>query len=224
MTVELHLGDCLEVMRGMADKSVDAVITDPPYSTPVAVAFGREKVRRLSDLCIQESYIGFLKKELERILKPNGRVCFCCDDTYFPVLFVQFYDWHNTGVVVWDKGRIGMGNPFRKQHELILFATRGMFIPEKQNVPSVIKCAPVPVESRNHGAEKPVGLLTELMRGISLEGDTVFDPFMGSGTTGVACVQTGRNFVGIEIDPTYYAIAERRIAEAQMQPRLTEAE
>mgnify|MGYP002661910264 CR=1 FL=1 len=52
------------------------------------------------------------------------------------------------------------------------------------------------------------------------EGDTIFDPFMGSGTTGVACVQTGRNFIGIEIDPTYFAIAEKRIAEAQMQPRL----
>ena len=52
------------------------------------------------------------------------------------------------------------------------------------------------------------------------EGDTILDPFMGSGTTGVACVQTGRNFIGVEIDPTYFAIAERRIAEAQMQLRL----
>lgn len=52
------------------------------------------------------------------------------------------------------------------------------------------------------------------------EGDTILDPFMGSGTTGVACVQTGRNFIGIEIDPTYFAIAEKRIAEAQMQLRL----
>lgn len=52
------------------------------------------------------------------------------------------------------------------------------------------------------------------------EGCTVFDPFMGSGTTGVACVQTGRNFIGIEIDPTYYAIAEKRIAAAQQQPTL----
>ena len=52
------------------------------------------------------------------------------------------------------------------------------------------------------------------------EGDTILDPFMGSGTTGVACVQTGRNFIGIEIDPDYFAIAERRIKEAQLQPRL----
>ena len=52
------------------------------------------------------------------------------------------------------------------------------------------------------------------------KGGTVLDPFMGSGTTGVACVQTGRNFIGIEIDPNYYAIAEKRIKEAQMQLRL----
>jgi DNA modification methylase len=59
-----------------------------------------------------------------------------------------------------------------------------------------------------------------LIKSYSNEGDTILDPFMGSGTTGVACVQTGRNFIGIEIDPTYFAIAEKRIAEAQMQPRL----
>ena len=52
------------------------------------------------------------------------------------------------------------------------------------------------------------------------EGATILDPFMGSGTTGVACVQTGRNFIGIEIDPDYFAIAEKRIAEAQAQLRL----
>ena len=51
-------------------------------------------------------------------------------------------------------------------------------------------------------------------------GDTILDPFMGSGTTGVACVQTGRNFIGIEIDPTYYAIAEKRIAQAKLQIRM----
>jgi DNA modification methylase len=52
------------------------------------------------------------------------------------------------------------------------------------------------------------------------ENDTILDPFMGSGTTGVACVQTGRNFIGIEIDKGYYDIAEKRIKEAQMQLRM----
>ena len=52
------------------------------------------------------------------------------------------------------------------------------------------------------------------------EGDTILDPFMGSGTTGVACAQTGRNFIGIEIDPGYFAIAEKRIHDAEQQPLL----
>jgi site-specific DNA-methyltransferase (adenine-specific) len=74
--------------------------------------------------------------------------------------------------------------------------------------------------ARNHPNEKPIDIMKRLMMLLTDEGDTIIDPFMGSGTTGVACVQTGRNFIGIEIDPTYYAIAEKRIAQAQLQIRM----
>ena len=75
-------------------------------------------------------------------------------------------------------------------------------------------------EERFHPTQKPLALMMWILENSTPVGATVLDPFMGSGTTGVACVQTGRNFIGIEIDLTYYAIAERRIAEAQMQPVL----
>lgn len=75
-------------------------------------------------------------------------------------------------------------------------------------------------EQQSTPTQKPVDLCAYLINTYSNPGDTIFDPFMGSGTTGVACVQTGRNFIGIEIDPTYYAIAEKRIKDAQMQLRL----
>ena len=71
-----------------------------------------------------------------------------------------------------------------------------------------------------HPTPKPLDYMLKLIERITRLGDTILDPFMGSGTTGVACVKTGRNFIGIEIDPDYFAIAEKRIAEAQMQPRL----
>ena len=73
-----------------------------------------------------------------------------------------------------------------------------------------------------HATQKPVALMRWVLtlRWMPELGATILDPFMGSGTTGVACVQTGRNFIGIEIDPTYFAIAEKRIKEAQMQPAL----
>jgi site-specific DNA-methyltransferase (adenine-specific)/modification methylase len=75
-------------------------------------------------------------------------------------------------------------------------------------------------EGRLHPTQKPVALMEWCIKRYTQPGATVFDPFMGSGTTGVACVRTGRNFIGCEIDPTYYAIAQRRIAEAQLQPPL----
>jgi site-specific DNA-methyltransferase (adenine-specific) len=74
-----------------------------------------------------------------------------------------------------------------------------------------------------HPNRKPLALMDWLI-GKLPEGATILDPFMGSGTTGVACAQSGRNFIGIELDPTYYAIAQKRIAEAQQQPTLFAAE
>ena len=82
---------------------------------------------------------------------------------------------------------------------------------EKRKLGDLIEWDKNPRQLKDHDAE-------HLKK--SLDAFGVADPLMGSGTTGVACVQTGRNFIGIEIDPTYFAIAERRIAEAQKQPRL----
>jgi DNA modification methylase len=74
---------------------------------------------------------------------------------------------------------------------------------------------------KTHPCEKPIELIVWCMGVLGIpEGATVFDPFMGSGTTGVACVRTGRNFIGCEIDASYFAIAQRRIAKAQLQPPL----
>lgn len=72
----------------------------------------------------------------------------------------------------------------------------------------------------NHPAQKPLELMRWCIELITRPSDTIFDPFMGSGTTGAACMQLGRNFIGCEIDPTYYAIAERRIRDAVAQPAL----
>jgi DNA modification methylase len=76
------------------------------------------------------------------------------------------------------------------------------------------------IERVNHKWEQPAQWFRYYIEKVTNEGDTILDPFMGSGTTGVACVQTGRNFIGIEIEPKYYEIAEARIAEAQLQMRM----
>ena len=75
-------------------------------------------------------------------------------------------------------------------------------------------------EDTGHPTTKPLDLMRRLIVKLTAPSATVFDPFMGSGTTGVACVQTGRNFIGCEIDAGYFEIAQRRIALAQQQPML----
>ncbi len=211
--LEVIQGDCLDKMKEIKDNSVDCIITDPPYSTPTVTAFGRKKVLNLADLSIQERFFREIKNEIERILKPNGRVFIFCDDKYYPILFAVFYDWQNKNMVIWDKGKIGMGNPFRKQHELIFYVNRESFNYNRtENIthyPTILKCSSE--KNKVHGAQKPLKLIEDLIVGFTNEGDLVLDMFLGSGTTGVACKNLNRNFIGIELNPEYCDMAKERI-------------
>jgi site-specific DNA-methyltransferase (adenine-specific) len=205
--------DCIEGMKKIPSASIDMVLTDPPYTSPTVHAFGRQKVNRLSDLAIQEFYFAEIKKEWERILKPNAPVLIFCDDIYSAVLMGLFYEWQQKNLVIWDKGKIGMGNPFRKQHELVFYANRGSIVLNKEkltHIPTVIK---EPLSKEFHGAEKPIKLLEKLINGLTENGSIVLDCFMGSGSTAIACQNTGRNYIGFELDKSYWAIAQKRVEE-----------
>lgn len=124
------------------------------------------------------------------------------------------------GIISWDKTRSARAphkGYFRHQCEYIVWGTKGVSIAADWGGPwPGSYTIPVKQADKHHMAGKPTDLMAQLVE-CCPPGGTVLDPFMGSGTAGVACVQTGRSFIGIEIDPTYYAIAERRIAEAQQQ-------
>ena len=198
--ISLHLGDCLQVMRGIADKSIDAVITDPPYGLGNKWTGGT-----------------WFTKNVYATDKVDW-------DTKPPQEIVDYIVSMNKPTVIWG------GNYF------VLPPSRGWLVWSKINsMPTMadIELAWTNLDkpakqyrslrsgwNRQHPTEKPVGLMVWAILHTTNPGDTILDPFMGSGTTGVACIQTGRNFIGIEIDPTYYAIAERRIKDAQMQPAL----
>lgn len=129
--------------------------------------------------------------------------------------------------VIWDRGNHGMGDleaAFAPQHDVIWFATKGAFVFPGVRPCSVLRAIRVAADKLVHPNEKPVSLMRQLVMAVTTTGATVLDPFMGSGTTGVACMQTGRNFIGIEIDPGYFAIAKRRIEAAQAQMILPLAE
>lgn len=222
---KIYLGDCLEVMKELPSNSIDLVITDPPYTSPVAISFGREICRTLSDLSIQATYSKLLAEEWFRLLKPNGKVLVFCDETYYPVLYTAFYSWQYRQMLVWDKDRIGLGRGFRRQHELLIYATKETnqelnLWPGVSSHKSILRFSPVNITERLHGAEKPIELIEYLIKATTNEGDLVLDPFFGSGVVGVAAKLNNRHFVGIEMEQKYVDVANKRIAECGEQTRL----
>lgn len=218
---ELILGDCLEVMRGMEAGSVDCVLTDPPFG--INLKSNYLETRKASQEKDQRRH-AWLSRSHKPIIgddKPFNPLPFLA----YPIVMMwganayagalpSSYSW-----LVWDKkdGR-GANNGF-SDCELCW-------------------CKGVPFESVRifrhlwtgyqrdsevgqgslHPTQKPIALMKWCLERAKIPvGATVLDPFMGSGATGVACVQTGRNFIGCEIDPNYFAIAEKRIEEARMQ-------
>jgi len=216
----LYLGDSIEILPSI--DSVDAVVTDPPYAIPTCVARGRDDTRNVGDLTIVEhamrAYLGAATSRL----RGSGRVFVFCDGNFYPIVFRVLYSQFTTALLVWDKGQIGMGREFRKSHELIVhgWTSDTPIFSDGVGRPDVFRVAPVSGSARVHPAEKPEPLLTEILR---VCGDVVLDPFMGSGTTGVACAKLGRRFIGVEIHEPYFRIACRRIADAVnggVQPEL----
>lgn len=217
-TVDLRLGDCLELMRDIPAGSVDAIITDPPYFLPAMHYQTRKQFRRnFSDLGILESFFRNWFEQAARVIKPHGVMYIFCDGQSYPMFYYHAYLISKSlRPLIWDKMVAFNGYSWRHQHELVLFAE----MPEAKPVPTgdgdILRFRAVPVNDRQHPAEKPVELLEKLMAKTP-ENAVVLDPFMGSGSTGVACVRLNRNFIGMEIDPTYFAIAQKRIAGAQAQ-------
>ena len=195
MTVELHLGDCLEVMKSIPDKSVDAVITDPPYGIGIASNPFRQKFEKQAwdnSPASQE-----MIDEIQRVSR------------YQIIWGGNYFDLRpSKGFIVWDKKQ---GEEFSSA--MCEYAWCNLNKPAKMFRYSARY-------AREHPTEKPIDLIKFCIAFLPDEVATILDPFMGSGTTGVACVQTGRNFIGIEIDPGYFAIAEKRIKDAQQQMRL----
>jgi DNA modification methylase len=210
MTVTLHHGDCLEFMRTLPDGSVDAVVTDPPYGIGES---GRKNATR-SNVAAARDY-GDYKWDAVRI----DRVAFdemrrvSLHQVVFGGNYYTDYLTPSSSWIVWDKKNTGdfadcelAWTSHKKAVRKFAWMWNGM-----------IKQQP---EERFHPTQKPLALMKWVIENYTKPDDVVFDPFMGSGTTGVACVQTGRHFIGCEIDAGYFAIAQKRIADAQAQPAL----
>ena len=213
----LYLGDCLEILPVLP--TVDAVITDPPYGMAYQSGHATKSLW-IAGTCIAGDKDTILRDfVLDWWHMVSGVSRGPC---------LMFGTWKikrpapTRTVLIWDKGgALGMGDlniPWKPDHEEIYVIGHGWI--GSRDCGSVIRHPPVQSMAKNgrtHPTEKPVGLLQKLL--VKTAG-TVLDPFMGSGTTGVACANLGRRFIGIEIEPKYFNIACERISRAYAQGKL----
>lgn len=222
---ELCLGDAVEWLGTLRDESVDLVITDPPYeSLEKHRAIGTTTRLKHSKASSNEWFRIFpnarfpeLFAQLYRVLKRNRHFYLFCDqETMFAAKPVAeqagFRFWKP---IVWDKCKIGMGYHYRSRYELILFFEKGKRKLNDLSVPDVLE---QPRIHRGYPAEKPAAVSEVLVRQSTRPGELVIDPFMGSGSAGVAAARLGRCFLGNDIRPEALDIGRPRLVEAGARP------
>ena len=200
-TVTLYLGDCLEILPTLEPGSVDCVVSDPPYG------IAHESHGQL--------FVGHVQIANDDSINVATFVRGWCES--FGIACVMFFSPYEPlsgfrNVLCWDKGgHVGIGGDretcWKRTFELIGIEGSGTL--EGMRDSSVLRFNAI--KSKRHAHEKPVELMRYLIGKVGAR--FVADPTMGSGTTGVACVRLGRRFIGIELEPKYFAIAKRRIID-----------
>jgi site-specific DNA-methyltransferase (adenine-specific) len=218
---ELSTADAVGWLRGLPPDSVDLLVTDPAYeSLEKHRAVGtttRLKHSKASSndwfAIFPNARFGELFREVYRVLKPNTHFYLLCDaETMFVAKpeaeLAGFKFWKP---LVWDKCTIGMGYHYRARYEFILFFEKGKRKLNDLGIADVIEC---PRIFNGYPTEKPVAVNQVLIGQSTQPGEVVADPFVGSGSTGVAAVRLGRAFLGADLCNEAVVVARQRLSEA----------
>lgn len=228
-SVTIYHGDVLDVLAELTP-TIDAVITDPPYASGSRLEAQKSssgamlRAGRFADRPIeldQMTTIGFVwliravAARCRHLLPDGGSFLSFIDWRQWPNLVgaLETCNYRIQGMIVWDKGSLGLGNGFRTQHELICHASKGVPNVYDRSVGNVLKhVREVPVD---HPSPKPPGLLTRLIPVVTPVGGVVLDPFMGAGTTLRAAMDCSRRAIGIEVEERYCETAATRLAQGR---------
>lgn len=237
-------GDALELMLALSDGSVDMIWTDPPFGhgnqqDDLQAARVRDCVKgartRPAEAIVNDTGEDFEKTlkgfiaQASRVLNRDYCCCCCCMAGGGPnVTFARVSQWVDEQLaffmaVVWDKSARGdgMGWRYRRNYEFVLVAHRKggklLWANNDLAVPNIVR--DMPPQNKVHPNEKPVSLARRFIEWHTRQGQLVLDPFAGSGTTGVACLKTGRRFIGIEISEAYAQIARKRLEAAAREQK-----
>jgi len=211
--------DCLEGMKRISDNSVDCILTDIPYGEVNRSSNGLRKLDKShADIVLFD--IERLCKEFTRISKGSIYV-FCGIEQVSDIRKTFVQQGLSTRIIVWEKTNPSPMNGDKiwlSGIELCVYGKKPRATYNGFGRNSVIRYSSG--ESKIHPTQKPVNLFGDLILTSSNEGDTIFDPFMGSGTTGIAAIRTNRKFIGFELSKQYFDIATKRIKEEIQQKKL----
>lgn len=222
METQLYNGDCLEIMPWLPNGCADMILCDPPYGIDFQSRQKKDKTAWKPKIANDKKpFVEFIQLA-KRLLSSSGcAMVFTRWDVqqcFIDELKNSRFSVKN--VLIWDKVIHGMEDlkrAFGSRYESIIFCAEHGFTFSGKRPTDIIQCKRVDAQKLIHPNEKPVSLLEELISTCCPAGGAVFDPFMGSGSTGVACVNTGRNFIGIELDPGYFETAKNRIEKAKQE-------
>ena len=207
MTVELYLGDCLEILPTLS--GIDVIVTDLPYGNNTEYGEYQDTKENLKSL-VDGLFARVSNIPMITITPGVANLWLYPEPT-----------WTMSWVVPSGAGSSVWG--FSCWQPILVYGKDPYLATCRGRRPDTyVQYKNIKSEKNGHPCPKPMSFMKWWIDRVTGEKTdvTILDPFMGSGTTGVACVQTGRNFIGIEIEPKYYEIAEKRIAEAQLQIRM----
>ena len=226
-TFQLHQQDAVDWLRSLPDASVDLIVTDPPYESlekhrRIGTTTRLKNSKASSNVWFQifpNDRFQELFVECYRVLKNHRHFYLFCDaETMFVVKpiaeLVGFRFWKP---IVWDKQKIGMGYHYRSRYEMILFFEKGKRKLNDLSIADVIQC---PRIFRGYPTEKPVPVSEILIRQSTQPGECIVDPFMGSGSVGLAALQQNRGFLGNDICAEAVGISQTRMNDF-LNPEIT---
>jgi len=216
---KIYQGDCLEIMKQIKDKSIDLVLTDPPYL--ITGGAGKFKASRptyqtIIDGDISKGFNGDILKEIKRIMKVFNAYFFCSKSQLKLYLDFTNNNNFNFSLLTWIKTNPSplINNKYLSDTEYIfLIREKGAYLKPTYRTAKSYFLQNNGVSTTDHPTEKPLNIISTLMKNSSKENDLILDPFLGSGTTAVACQELHRNFIGIEISEKYCQIARDRLKQ-----------
>jgi len=210
--------DCFITIKRMQDESLDLVLTDPPYGDGIGYGRSGKEIMNNADETINYAFLNAIypkmKNNTSLYLFSNHKFC----DVIKEYAVSIGYNYRMLCIMV--KNNIGMGYGFRNQYEVCLVLEKGKAKYNRKDMSNVWKMKHVQHTDSSHPHQKEYDVLRRIILHSSNEGDLIYDGFMGSFSTAIACYKENRNFIGSELDEKWYKLGQRKLEDLKAQQTL----